>query len=118
MAASTKTLFPLYGWAFTVQQAMLHEFTIDHDQRRDPREDGDLRYHDHDYFGITPLIIKLLNWLVRHDPATTGRTIERIIGDTAAGSSTSPATSANDRSSSPLTAPSAKRPARSSSRGS
>lgn len=82
VAASMTKLVPIYDMAATVRQAMLYEFVIGqrlHRDTSDPECADD--YDDYEFFGITPTVTRMLDWLVRHDPAAAGHTIEEIIGE-------------------------------------
>ncbi|GAA4210814.1 hypothetical protein GCM10022252_79120 [Streptosporangium oxazolinicum] len=77
VAGDISKLVPVYDLATTIRQAMLHEFAIG----MELHDDGESGQRDYDYFGITPAVAKTLDWLIRHNPATAGRTIEQIIGE-------------------------------------
>jgi hypothetical protein len=85
VAASLDQIIPLDALATTIQHAMLDELAegqrlqgevntiIGPDPLAEP--------HPSDFFGITPDVAQMLDWLVRHAPAYAGSCIGAIIGE-------------------------------------
>jgi hypothetical protein len=82
VAAGMTKLIPVHNLASTIRQALLCELDrgkrLHHAVHREP----DDPYRDkYQYFGMSTAVTKTLDWLIRHDPATAGLTIEQTIGD-------------------------------------
>ncbi|GLY80525.1 hypothetical protein [Actinoallomurus iriomotensis] len=94
VAADVTKLVRVHDLAHILHLAMLREFA--HGQELDrsiaERDEHDPSEHDHNdsadrpweawgFYGITPPTARMLDWLIRHDPATAAHTIEEIIGE-------------------------------------
>lgn len=87
VAADLTRLVPIHDLAVTTRQAVLHEFADDQAREREIRQDlniaGDPPYDQ--FVAISPQIANILDWLIRHDPATAGHAIQEIIGESERG---------------------------------
>ena len=85
-AASLSRLIPTDALATTVQLAVVEEFRTGQHLRRATSDSKKLRVADPDdsdnavQYGITQPVTRMLDWLIRHDPASAGRAITSIIG--------------------------------------
>lgn len=86
VAASLPRLVPTHDLSATVQLAVLDEFrtgqyldrvTSDRELRVVGPDDSD----DAIQYPITPSVARMLDWLIRHDPASAGRAINSIVGE-------------------------------------
>lgn len=78
VAASLTDLIPTYRLAITIRHAFLHEFATGKYLEpgiTDPDQAG------YQFAGIGHDVAKMLDWLVRHDPAAAGSCIQQIIGE-------------------------------------
>jgi hypothetical protein len=94
VAADVTKLVPVHDLAHTLRLAILQEFTHgqaldrsiaerdEHDPSERYRNDSATRpWEEWGFYGITPRVARILDWLIRHDPATAARTIEETIGE-------------------------------------
>jgi hypothetical protein len=86
VAASLNRLIPTGDLSTTIQLAVLDEFATGQELDRAGR---DTALHvagpadsDHgNMYGITPPVARMLDWLIRHNPASAGRAIGAITGE-------------------------------------
>jgi len=80
VAASLDRIIPLDPVAATIRHAVLDEIAIGRqldEHSSDPVPDD----ADWKHYGIQPQVAKMLDWFVRHHPATAAYTIGEIIGE-------------------------------------
>ncbi|GII59426.1 hypothetical protein Pth03_78150 [Planotetraspora thailandica] len=75
VAVNLGNIVPTEALAATIRHAVLDEFATGQQLRQ---ENG---FDRHDFYGITPLVAEMLDWLVRHEPHLAGATINEIIGE-------------------------------------
>jgi len=99
IAAGLDSLVPLDALSSTVRHAVLDEFATgqqldrDLDRGRHPdqyrhlsvagpiAEDRAIPSGGADFYGITPPVARMLDWLIRHSPTSAGHAIGEIIGE-------------------------------------
>jgi len=78
VAASVPKLVPTDALATTITHAVLDEFATG--QKLD-RKTGDGTDDSAGFYGITPAIARMLDWLIRHSPTSAGHAIGEIVGE-------------------------------------
>ena len=74
VAVNTQNIVDPYDLAAVVRHAFLDEFAIGREL------DGDVGVET-SFFGITPAVARMLDWLIRHHPEAAHHAISEIIGD-------------------------------------
>jgi hypothetical protein len=67
-------LLPIGDLATTIQHAVLDELA-------DGQQLHQATGHEADFYGITPQVARMLDWLIRHHPAIAGPTMGHIVGE-------------------------------------
>jgi hypothetical protein len=85
VAGSVDSLIPVYDLGTTVQHAVLDEFARgQHDQRQTGgkalRVASVPASNDAVFYGITPQVTRMLDWLIRHHPDSARHTFGGIVG--------------------------------------
>lgn len=70
VAASMDRILPMHDLGTTIRYALV-------DQLRS----GQLTYPELDDYPITPHIIRMLDWLIRHDPSAAKHAIDEVVGE-------------------------------------
>lgn len=99
IAADLDSLVPFDALASTIRHAVLDEFAAgqqldrDLDHHRNPdqhrhlslarsiTEERAIPSADAGFYGITPAVARMLDWLIRHNPTSASHTIGEIIGE-------------------------------------
>ena len=94
VAADLTKLVPIYDLAHVLRLAMLQEFAQgqalerssaerdEHDPSERYRNDSATRqWEERGYYGFMPRTTRMLDWLIRHAPATAAHSIEEVIGE-------------------------------------
>jgi hypothetical protein len=74
VAAGLGGLVPAEDLSITIQHAVLDEFA--EGQRLDQATSGEAVF-----YGITPSVTRMLDWLIRHHPASAGPALGHIVGE-------------------------------------
>lgn len=92
VAASLDKLIPIGDLSYTIQQAVLRELAYSQHLERSIQtsEEMDARFlelfgdraeEDWTTYAIGPVVARMLDWLIRHNPPVAGHAISQIIGE-------------------------------------
>lgn len=92
VAASLDKVIPIGDLSFTIQQAVLRELAYSQHLERSVQTSteveaflselfGEVAEEDRMTYAIGPVVARMLDWLIRHDPAVAGRAISQTIGE-------------------------------------
>lgn len=81
VAANMDTIVPSDALSITVRHAVLDEFSTGQELDRATAAGGATAKDSVGFYGITPAVTRMLDWLIRHDPSIAVHTIGEIIGE-------------------------------------
>jgi hypothetical protein len=85
VAASLDRIVPVDALASTIMHAFIDEFRegqeLSQSNREFAKQRGVTEDHDDIFYGVIPDVARMLDWLIRHDPARAAHVIATIIGE-------------------------------------